>query len=461
MNHNENGDILITRRHTLDFMRQNSLKKVLGAGALWGLGTGTVIPGIYMGWNRGFAYAERSDFLIAFGIVCIFFALLIKVMGNFSESIPYAGGPYGFVRKGLGRHGGYAAGMAELVALMAVAAAVLVSFGDYLNYIWPGDWRMVIAAGLFLLLVLLHISGLRNAALFQLVLVGLGISAVVMFLTAQNEAAAVILPMGPVTGFGILQALPYTIWFFVCIETVTMAAEESRNPQKTIRLGLISSFLTVGILVLLMLTAVTSVTPPTVLLGHRYPLLEMIRIVNAGDPVLPKVFATMSLSLILSGLGGLMVGFSRLTYALSRAGYIGPVFNRVTEVNMTPIVGIMIPAVGVVVMAFMIRLDTLLFMANMSAVVVYVLIFISGYRCSVRDGRPLLKACSLAGAVMGMILLGSFLFHINWNALGLLGIYGILAFGYFWSIRSGRLLADAPEEVEAATDEITVLVRGR
>ncbi len=461
MEPNENGDILITRRHTLEYMRQNSLRKVLGVWALWGLGTGTVIPGIYMGWTRGFAYSGESDFLIAFVIVCIFFALLINVMGNFSHSVPFAGGPYGFVRKGLGRIGGYAAGMAELITLVSVTAAVLVSFGDYLNYIWPGEGRMVMAAGLFLLLGLLHTSGLKNAALVQLVLVCLGISAVVMFLSAQGAVPKIPQEMVPATWFGILQALPYTIWFFVCIETVTMAAEESRNPQKAIMAGLTGSFLTIGVLVLLMLMVATTVASSATLFSYRYPMLEIIRNWNMGDPVLSKVFATLSLSLILAGLGGLTVGFSRLTYALGRAGYIGPLFKRVTDVNRTPYMGILVPGVLVIVMAMLVRLDTLLFMANLSAVVVYILIFISGCCCSARDGNPPLVACSLIGTVFGFVLLVSFLFHIDWRALGILAGYGIGTSAYYAIVSSGRLVADTPEEAEAVTDEINRLVRGR
>ena len=156
-----------------------------------------------------------------------------------------------------------------------------------------------------------------------------------------------------------------------------------------------------------------------------------------------------------------MVGFSRLTYALGRAGYIGPQFKRVTEVNMTPIVGIMVPAVLVVGMALFIRLDTLLFMANLAAVIVYLLIFISGWRCSAREGHFGMAACSVIGATVGGILLSAFLFHINWSALAILMGYGVMAAVYYGLVSSRRLQADAPEEAEAAMDEINSLVRGR
>lgn len=461
MDHHDHEDILITRRHTLDYLRQNSLRRVLGVGALWGLGTGTVIPGIYMGWNQGFAYAGWEDFLIAFGIICVFFSLLIAVMGNFTLSVPFAGGPYGFVRKGLGRIGGYAAGMAELITLMSVTAAVLVSFGDYLNYIWPGSGRMIIAAVLFLLLCLLHISGLRNAVVLQLILVCLGISAVVMFLSAPGSVPQDVQARLPATGLGVLQALPFTLWFFVCIETVTMAAEESHHPQQAIRAGLTASFLTIGVLVLMMLMAVTEGTSREALLSYRYPMLEIIRGGNQGDLVLAKVFATLSLSLILAGLGGLTVGFSRLTYALSRAGYISPVFRQVTDANMTPYMGILIPGVLVILMVWMIGQETLLFMANLSAVVVYLLIFVSGYRCGAREEKPRLRSCSLAGAGVGLVLLSAFLFHPNYHAMGILAAFAVASAGYYKVFGSGRLQAEAPEEAEAAMDEINQLVKGR
>jgi len=456
-----NDDILITQRHTQEYLRQNSLKKVLGTGSLWGLGTGTVISGIYMGWNRGIQDAGNIGFMITFAIACVFFAFLVKVLGDLSSSMPYAGGPYGFVRKGIGRIGGYSAGMAELLALVSVAAAVLVSFRDYLNFIGIIRGGFLIACGVLILLGLIHMSGIRNALVLQLVLVCLGISAVMMFLAAQPGLSHPILTGQSISPAGIIGAMPFALWFFVGIEAVTMAAEETRTPSDSVTVGLYSSFVTVALLTVLVLLDITAFCPAGTLSHLRYPLLELIQSGQIEDPVLTKVFAVLSLNFILAGLNGLIVGFSRISYSMGRAGYLHSIFTRMIGGSMTPWAAVAIPLVAVIVLAALMPLETLFFIANLAVMFVYALILISGFRHYKRERRWISAVASLVCCGMGTLFFLVFLMQANLLSVGILVAYVLFGTVMYAIGGSRRFMVDAPEELEAATDEISILVSER
>ena len=47
---------------------------------------------------------------------------------------------------------------------------------------------------------------------------------------------------------GILGAVPFAIWFFLAIEGVAMAAEEAKNPRRSIPIAYITGILTLVVL---------------------------------------------------------------------------------------------------------------------------------------------------------------------------------------------------------------------
>src|SRR5207302_7253823 len=58
-------------------------------------------------------------------------------------------------------------------------------------------------------------------------------------------------PLLPAGWSGVLKAIPYAIWWLVMIETVALAPEETREPHRTIPLGLTLAQVTLIVLVLL------------------------------------------------------------------------------------------------------------------------------------------------------------------------------------------------------------------
>ena len=87
----------------------------------------------------------------------------------------------------------------------------------------------------------------------------------------------------------VTDALPYALWWLVIIETVALAAEEAREPHRTIPRGLVWAQLTLIVLVVLTwLFACGAVDSQSLAVRDdgktiSYPLAEVVRRIPAGQ----------------------------------------------------------------------------------------------------------------------------------------------------------------------------------
>jgi ethanolamine permease len=140
----------------------------------------------------------------------------------------------------------------------------------------------------------------------------------------------------------ILFALPFAMWFFLGIEELPLAAEESHNPTKDIpRAGLWArgTLIVTGLLVLFLNTGVLGAEATGVSLE---PLLDGFRAI-VGDTG-AAVLALFALIGLLASLQGIMFAYGRNMYSLSRAGYY-PKFFSLTGKRQTPWVALVVGAI--------------------------------------------------------------------------------------------------------------------
>jgi len=140
----------------------------------------------------------------------------------------------------------------------------------------------------------------------------------------------------------ILFALPFAMWFFLGIEELPLASEESHNPARDIpRAGFIArgTLIVTGILVLVLNTGVIG-AEATGVAGE--PLLDGFRAI-VGDEA-AAVLSLFALIGLLASLQGIMFAYGRNMYSLSRAGYY-PKFFSLTGKRQTPWVALIVGAV--------------------------------------------------------------------------------------------------------------------
>lgn len=242
---------------TADYFAQRQLKKgAVGWLLLVGLGVAYVISGDFAGWNFGLAQGGWGGMFIATVVVAFMYLCMCLCMSEMSTMLPTAGGGYSFARTAFGPMGGYLTGTAILIEYAIAPAAIACFIGAYCESLFGiGGWIIYLVC--YLLFMGIHLKGAGEALKIMFVITAVAAVALMVFIFAMLPAfnsanlfdivvhteatgASAFLPLGYL---GIWAAVPYAIWFFLAVEGVPLAAEEAKEPEKSLPRGLIGSML--------------------------------------------------------------------------------------------------------------------------------------------------------------------------------------------------------------------------
>jgi ethanolamine permease len=118
-------------------------------------------------------------------------------------------------------------------------------------------WSQTRGLGAYLVFMALNIVGVHIAATFELVVTLLAVGELLVFMGVvwpafsfriSRQAAGPGRIISAWRAGGIFAALPFAIWFFLAIEGVAMAAEEAKEPRRTIPIAYITGILTLTVL---------------------------------------------------------------------------------------------------------------------------------------------------------------------------------------------------------------------
>lgn len=348
-----------------EYFAKRSLKRTAGVWGLWGLAVAAVISGDFSGWNFGIATAGFGGMAIAFVILVAMYYGLIFSIGEMAAAMPHTGGAYSFARSAMGPTGGLVTGLAETIEYVATTAVIVFFSASYANGITAellgfdlSDNMWIWWIVLYAVFIALNSAGASISFKFAIVvsiisigiLVVFGIMALVtgsvdwgsLFNIAPDPAAFGSSEFLPGGWIAILFVLPFAMWFFLGIEELPLAAEESHNPTKDIpRAGFIArgTLIATGILVLVLNTGVLGAEATG---ASGEPLLDGFRAI-VGDQV-AALLALFALVGLLASLQGIMFAYGRNMYSLSRAGYY-PKFFSLTGKRQTPWIALLVGAV--------------------------------------------------------------------------------------------------------------------
>jgi ethanolamine permease len=344
------------------YFEKRKLRRSAGVWGLWGLAVAAVISGDFSGWNFGIDFAGFGGMLIAFVILVVMYYGLTFSIGEMAAAMPHTGGAYSFARSAMGPWGGLATGLAETIEYVATTAVVVYFSGQYADGITttlldvslpPWLWWLI----LYVVFIALNAAGAAISFGFAIVvsivsiaiLVVFGVMALVsgafswdaLWDMAPNPDVAGSSTFLPEGVFPILFALPFAMWFFLGIEELPLAAEESHEPARDIpRAGLWArgTLIVTGLIVLFLNTGVLG-SEATGVAGE--PLLDGFRAI-VGDEA-AAVLSLLALIGLLASLMGIMFAYGRNMYSLSRAGYY-PKFLSLTGKRSTPWVALVVGA---------------------------------------------------------------------------------------------------------------------
>jgi ethanolamine permease len=370
-----------------EYFEQRQLKKgVAGWLLLVGLGVAYVISGDFAGWNFGLGQGGWGGLLIATFLMGVMYLFMVLGLAELSAAISTAGGGYAFARRAMGPWGGFLTGTAILIEYAIAPAAIANFIGAYVNSL-IGVHGWIVYLVFYLVFVGLHLYGVGEAMKAIFVITAIAAITLVIFLIAAGlkfhagnltdirpngaAGASKFLPFGYV---GIWAAIPYGIWFFLAVEGVPLAAEETKNPAKDMPKGLIGAML----ILLLFAAAIGTLAPAAgganVLKASGNPLVEALTSPHAynGKTLVSGFVNLVGLLGLIASFFSIIYAYSRQTFALSRAGYLPRILAR-TGRRKTPVLALIVPGVIGFVMAVFNNGALLILVAVFGATTSYIL----------------------------------------------------------------------------------------
>lgn len=410
-----------------DYFEARGLKRHARVGSLWALGVGAVISGDFFGWNFGLGAGGFGGLLIALVLATLMYAGLCFSIAELSPALPHTGGAYSFARAAFGPWGGYLTGLAENMEYVLTPAVIVVGIGGYAGALfgtgpeWAPLWWLVTYAlfvGLnvvgvevsFKLGVVVTVTALAILVVFYLIaLPGLDFSKYA-WTVAATEGNTELLPHGVL---GIVRAIPFAIWFYLAIEQLPLAAEESHDPRRDIPRGLLWGFLTLVVCAFATLCISAGSAPGAGALARsEEPLFEGLA-ASLGIGAKSRLLAGAALVGLLASFHSIIFAYGRQIYSLSRSGYFPRVLSLTHRRYKTPHVALLAGAALGYLAALGIHLlgpqspvgAVLLNMAVFGAVLSYVFQMASYIALRVRFPkleRPYRSPLGVPGAVLAL-----------------------------------------------------------
>lgn len=414
-------------RKTLD--RELGLASVMAVSMGAMLGSGIfVLPGLAVlkaGNSLALAYVTAALIVLP--------AALAKC--EMATALPRAGGTYLYVDRSVGPLAGTVVGLGTWFSLVFKSAFALIGLGAYAKHVFPGiDDHTSLAVAVCAGLILLNLLGVKKTSKFQTVVVAIAL----VGLTAFAAAAAPRVDTARYAGmFGIaLKDLFATAGFvfvaFAGVTKVASVAEEVRDPDRNIPLGILVSLGIVTGIYVVISTIVVGAEPHEAWGGDATPLATISgRMWGSGAAAAMAVLALLTLTSMANS--GLMSS-SRFPLAMARDRLFPDFLARINQRFRTPAAAILLTGI---LMATLIRFVPVRELAKLAsafklilfAMVNVSLIFLreSGARWYKPSFRiPLYPVLPVAG-VIGT---GALLFTMG--PLAWVGAGGIVGGGLLW-----------------------------
>jgi ethanolamine permease len=449
-----------------EYMEQRQLQKgAAGWVLLAGLGVAYVISGEFAGWNFGLAEGGWGGLLIATILMAVMYTAMVYSLAELSAAIPVAGAGYGFARRAMGVWGGFLTGTAIVIEYAIAPAAIVAFIGAYVESLigFGGPLVYLIFYAIF---IGMFLYGTGEALRLMFIITAVAVAAIAVFVIgmiphfdpanmfniAPTDAAGAssFLPFGYL---GIWAALPFAIWFFLGIEGLPLAAEETRDPERDMPRGLIVAMFALLLFAALILLFAPAGGGSEEIQESGAPLTDALASPNAygGKNVLFTFVNVVGIAGLIASFYSLIYAYSRQIFALSRAGYI-PRWLSLTSRRHAPWVALVVPGIIGFLLALSGQGDLLILVSVFGATISYVLMMLAHIILRYREPdleRPYKTPGGVVTSGVALVLgvaavVAGFLVDPR-VLIGAAIVYAIMI-AYFAIYSRHHLVAQAPEE---------------
>jgi basic amino acid/polyamine antiporter, APA family len=370
------------------------LKRTLGKGALIALGIGAIIgAGLFVRTAAAAGGHAGSAVTISFAIAAFGCALAGLCYAEFASLIPIAGSAYTYSYTTMGEFIAWIIGWDLVLEYALGAATVAIAWSQYLNnllddffhfhipYQWchspyqvsDGQGMYANEAGvhgimnlpavlILLMLTLLLIRGTAGSAIVNNIIVIVKVSIVVLiialgwkYINPANHVPYLIPentpPVKLSTGnmhdysqplnhgwLGVLRGAGIVFFAFIGFDAVSTAAQEAKNPQRDMPIGILVSLIICTALYILFSHVLTGLAPFTDFMaaGGEASVSYAIKTYMPGYEWLASLVTVAILAGFSSVILVMLLGQTRVFYTMSSDGLVPPVFSRLHSKFRTP-----------------------------------------------------------------------------------------------------------------------------
>lgn len=359
-----------------------TLKRSLGATNLVALGIGAIIgAGLFVRTAIAAADNAGPSVTLGFMVAAVGCAFAGLCYAEFASMIPISGSAYTYAYATMGELVAWIIGW-DLVLEYAVGAATVgIAWSEYLNKLlgffgWSIPYALchspfqsmtdasgsvvrglinIPAVFIIFVLSLLLIRGTRESAFVNMLIVIVKVSIVILvivlgwgFMNPENHTPYIPAPTkytspdGIEKNFGglmgILGAAGVVFFAFIGFDAVSTAAQESRNPKRDMPIGILGSLAICTVLYVLFSHVLTGLAPLEDFRTHGREASVAYAIMTympdyqwLGQLITVAILAGFS-SVILV----MLLGQSRVFYAMSRDGLVPRIFSDLHPIYRTP-----------------------------------------------------------------------------------------------------------------------------
>jgi basic amino acid/polyamine antiporter, APA family len=447
------------------------LHRALGPVHLTLIGIGATIgAGIFVIAGNVAAEHAGPAVLLSFVIAatgCFFAALCYAEL---AAMIPQSGSAYTYTYATMGRFMAWFIGWNMVLEFGVSASTVAAGWSGYfLNLLhqfgiaYPPGWANAPIAGsgvsdlhltgaflnlpagiMMLLITVILVVGISESARFNAVMVAVKvgiISLVVLFGLPHIHPGnfhPFILPNTGVRGHfgpsGVMAASATIFFAYVGFETVSVGAQETRNPERDVSISILAALAVCTLLYVLMAAVLIGIID-----FHKLDVSDPVSFALERVPSLQWLVFPVNIAAIaglISVAFGSMYGQSRVFYGMARDGFLPPAFAEVHPRFRTPhlctiIVGVVGAAIAAIfpldILADLVSIGTLMAFISVCAGIMILRVTAPNRQRKFRTPYVWLVAPAgifTCGAMMLSLSLGTWMRLIVWTAIGFVIYYG-------------------------------------
>jgi APA family basic amino acid/polyamine antiporter len=434
---------------------------LLGIGAI--IGTGIfVLTGIVAATQTGPAIV--ISFAIT-GTVCAFAALSYAEL---AASIGGCGSAYGYSYTAFGELTAWVIGWALILEYGISVAAVANGWSGYFQNILAtfdivipksyafgphaGGIINLPAFGIVVVLTGLLVAGVKHGARMNNVMVCIKLATIAVFIAIASrhihkEYWTPFIPFGwfgenaagkPV---GILGGASIVFFAYIGFDAVSTAAEETKNPQKNLPIGIICSLLVATILYIVVSLLLTGIVPYQ-MLNVDSPISHALTLIGFNSA--SALVATGAVAGITTVMLVCFFGLTRVIFSMGRDGLLPPFLSKVNGKTQTPIFAIVLSGSIIAIIAGLFPLHELAELVNIGTLLAFFVACVGVIVLRVKHpgmNRPFLIPFGRTIPVLGAFFiasLGYFLSGATWTRFFIWQGIGLLLY-FSYGIRHSKL----------------------